>query len=140
MKLVGCLPWSVAERTAFCALALHDYVDPMTGLELALQQASEPAALEVIGLVAHKHGDLAAATTMLSMRARAGDAAVRVYLKAADAFARLGRGDEARAMIVLGRQARPHSVGIRAAEALYAPAPAKKGKKNVSGAGAARTP
>lgn len=83
--------------------------EPLTALREALERPTELASLEVIGLVAHGHGDFAAAATMLGTRARAGDAAVRVHLKAADAFTRLGRNEDAAAMLELGRDARPLS-------------------------------
>jgi hypothetical protein len=107
--LARCLPWPVAEREAYRALATYDDGDPTAALTRALDHPSEPASLEVIGLVAHAHGDLPAAATMLSMRARAGDASVRVYLKGADALARLGRRKDAESLLAMGREARPHS-------------------------------
>ena len=83
--------------------------DPLDALRHALERPTDLASLEVIGLIAHDHDDFAAAATMLGMRARAGDASVRVYLKAADAFSRLGRREDAAAMTALGRAARPLS-------------------------------
>ena len=82
---------------------------PLTALREALERPTDLASLEIIGLVAHGHGDFVAAATMLGMRARAGDASVRVHLKAADAFTRVGRIQDAAAMLQLGREARPLS-------------------------------
>lgn len=126
-RLAAALPWTPAARSAFRARITHDAIDPIAGLKLALDHPTEPAASEVIGLVAHGQGDLVAAAAMLGIRARAGDAPVRVYLKAADALLRLGRRDEAAAMLASGREARPH------ARALFAPPtavkPVKKGAR-----------
>ncbi len=108
------LPWPTAEREAFQARLAHEVGDP-TALARALEHANELASFEVIGLVAHAHGDYAAAATMLRMRANAGDAPVRVYLKGADALLRLGRRKDAQELLDQGREARPHSRALLAA-------------------------
>jgi hypothetical protein len=112
--LSASLPWSPARRAAHRALVTYDKLDPMAALKLALEHTGEPEALEVIGLVAHAHGDFAAAAGVLGMRAQAGDAAVRVHLKAADALRRLGKKTEADAMLALGVESRPASKGLAA--------------------------
>ena len=112
--LTRSLPWPTAEREAFRARIAHELGDP-TALSRALEHANELASLEVIGLVAYAHGDYAAAATMLRMRANAGDAPVRVYLKGADALVRLGRRQDAQALLDQGREARPHSRALLAA-------------------------
>ncbi len=112
--LTRSLPWPIAEREAFRARLAHEVGDP-TALARALEHATELASFEVIGLVAHAHGDFAAAATMLRMRANAGDAPVRVYLKGADALIRLGRKQDAQALLAQGREARPHSKALLAA-------------------------
>ncbi len=117
--LAAALPWSIAEREAFRALVAYDGGDAMGALQRALAHTDEMASLEVIGLVAHAHGDFPAAAAMLSMRAKAGDASVRVYLKGAEALARLGKHHEAEQMIAMGREARPASKALLAAS--YAP-------------------
>lgn len=90
------------------ALLLLQAGEPMAALTIALEHAGEPDALTVIGLVAHAHGDLPAAVGMLSLRARS-DAPAAVYLKAADALARLGKKADAATMLAAGRDARPFS-------------------------------
>lgn len=91
------------------ALLTYDAASPMSALELALAHPNAPGSQEVLGLVAHAHGDFAGAAAMLGPRARAGDAAVRVYVKAADAFTKLGQPEAAAEMRALGRAARPHA-------------------------------
>ncbi len=112
--LTRSLPWPTAEREAFRARLAHEIGDP-TALSRALEHATELASFEVIGLVAHAHGDFAAAATMLRMRANAGDAPVRVYLKGADALVCLGRKQDAQVLLAQGREARPHSKALLAA-------------------------
>ena len=114
-KLTKCLPWSSAEREAFRALATFHAGEPTAALTRALEHPTELAAMEVIGLVAHQHGDFAAAATMLSMRAKAGDASVRVHLKGADALLRLGRKADAAHILALGCESRPFSRALMAA-------------------------
>lgn len=114
-NLVACLPWTLAERAGYRALVTFDAGDPIAALTRALEHPQALTSQEVIGLVAHSHGDMAAAATMLTMRAEAGDAPVRVYLKAADALARLGRLDDARAILALGRESRPLSRALAGA-------------------------
>lgn len=112
--IARCLPWTAGEREAFRALVTFNSGEPNAALTRALEHPTELAAQEVIGLVAHQHGDYAAAATMLSMRGKAGDASARVYLKGADALLRLGRKADAAQLIALGREARPASRALLA--------------------------
>jgi tetratricopeptide (TPR) repeat protein len=114
--LTRCLPWSLGEREAFRALATFHSGDPTGALPRALEHPAELASMEVIGLVAYQHGDFAGAAMMLGMRAKAGDASVRVHLKGADALVRLGRRQEAVRLLALGSESRPHSRGLMAAQ------------------------
>lgn len=107
--LARSLPWPTAEREAFRALAAYDAGEPAAALARALEHPTEPSSFEVIALVAHAHGDHAAAATMATMRAKAGDAPVRLYLRGADALARLGRRQDAETLLAMGREARRHS-------------------------------
>ncbi|MDB4941433.1 MAG: hypothetical protein JWP97_967 [Labilithrix sp.] len=116
--LTASLPWKTSEREALRALYTYNAGDEAAAMTRALEHAHELAAQEVIGLVAHAHGDWSAAATMLSMRAAAGDAAVRVYVKGADALAHLGRKTEAERLLAAGREARPHARGLGAAAAV----------------------
>lgn len=124
--LTAALPWPTSKREALRALLTHDEGEPLTALARALEHPLEPDALEVIGLVAYAHGDWSAAATMLAMRADAGDAPVRVYLRGADAMRRLGRPADAEALLAMGREARPGSVALSPSvrhEAIHAEAP-----------------
>ena len=110
LRLAASLP----AGDALHALFLFQAGEPMAALTLALEHASEPDALTVIGLVAHAHGDLPAAVGMLSLRART-EAPAAVYLKAADALARLGKKADAATMLAAGHDARPFSSAFPAA-------------------------
>ena len=114
-KITRCLPWSIAEREAFRALLTFHSGDSAGALVRALEHPTELASMEVIGLVAYQHGDFSAAATMLTMRAKAGDASVRVHLKGADALMRLGRKADAAHLLALGRESRPFSRALMAA-------------------------
>jgi tetratricopeptide (TPR) repeat protein len=113
-RLTNALPWSVAEREAFRALLTFRSGEWPAALTRAMDYPTELAAMEVIGLVAYQHGDFSGAATMLSMRAKAGDASVRVHQKAADALVRLGRRAEAAQMLALGLESRPFSRALAA--------------------------
>lgn len=108
-RLAASVPWTAGELVAFRAVATHEAGDPMKALNLALRHPQELGSMEVIGLVALEHGDLAAAAGMLSLRAKAGDAPARVYLRGAEVLVRLGQRKEAESILALGREARPHS-------------------------------
>lgn len=113
--LASALPWSVPEREAFRALLTFHSGDWASALARAMEYPTELASMEVIGLVAHRHGDYPGAAAMLSMRAKAGDASVRVHLKGADALLRLGRRAEAAQLLALGLESRPFSRALVAA-------------------------
>ncbi len=113
--LASCLPWPVSEREAFRAFLTFHSGDWASALTRAMEHPTELSSMEVIGLVAHRHGDFSAAATMLSMRAKAGDASVRVHLKGAEALLRLGRRAEAAQLLALGLESRPFSRALVAA-------------------------
>lgn len=113
--LTNALPWSVSEREAFRAWLTFHAGDWAAALTRAMEHPTELTSMEVIGLVAHRHGDYPGAAAMLSMRAKAGDASVRVHLKGADALMRLGRRAEAAQLLALGLEARPFSRALAAA-------------------------
>lgn len=113
-RLAASIPWTAGELVAYRALATLEAGDSMKALNLALQHPQELGSMEVIGLVAQEHGDLAAAAGMLSLRAKAGDAPARVYLRGAEVLVRLGQRKEAEAMLALGRESRPHSRAFEA--------------------------
>ena len=111
-RLLASLPVPVGRRAALHALLAFDLLGPIAGLTIALGHPTELDSQEVIGLVAHRQGDWEGARSMLSLRAQRADASVRVYAKASDACARLGRAAEADRWLALGREARPHALGL----------------------------
>lgn len=117
LRLGRALGMTDADVTAARAGARYE-TDPMAALNLALEAPDE--ACEVIGLVAHAHGDLEAAIAMLVRRARAGDAPVHVYLHGAEALAKRGRHADAKSLVTAGLEARPGSLALLAAAKAYA--------------------
>ena len=101
-RLARSLPGSIAARAARHALLAHDAGEPTRAFAVAVEHGEQPDAMEVIGLVALAHGDVAAAATLLGQRALAGEAAVRVHAGAATALVELGRLDEAHEVVVRG--------------------------------------
>lgn len=83
-------------------------------LNLALTAPEQPKALEVIGLDAARRGEWEAAATMLVERAMKGPAPVKVYWEGAGALQHLRQGQAAQELLEMGRQARPHSLQLRA--------------------------
>jgi tetratricopeptide (TPR) repeat protein len=112
-RLARSLPAAASESRATHALLCYEGGEPMAALTIALSYAEEPDAWEVIGLVAHDSGDMAAAAAMLSRRARAGDVSVRVALRGASALVAVGDRLGAERLMDLGRSSRPHAVSLR---------------------------
>jgi tetratricopeptide (TPR) repeat protein len=113
-RLASSLPATDAESRATLALLLYEGGEPMEALELALACSTEPDALEVIGLVAHDKGDLAAAGPLLAKRARAGDCSVRVALRGGAALRAIGQRAAAEEVLAIGRASRPHARSLAA--------------------------
>ncbi len=111
-RLALALPHRPSESAAMSALFRYEGGEPMVALSAALACADEPDALEVIGLVAHDKGDMAASAVMLSRRARAGDVSVRVVLKGCAALRATGKRAAADQLLELGRASRPHSPSL----------------------------
>lgn len=107
--LARSLPGSVSERASRHALFAYDAGDSTRAFAAALEHGEEADAMEVIGLVALAHGDVAAAATLLGRRSALGDAAVRVHASAATAFVELGRIEEAQEIVLRGITQRPAS-------------------------------
>jgi hypothetical protein len=107
--LARALPATASESQATLALLLYEGGEPLAALEQALGCTEEPDALEVIGLVAHDKGDLAAAGALLAKRARAGDCSVRVALRGAEALRATGQRTAAEELLAIGRASRPHA-------------------------------
>ena len=116
-RLARSLPGTPSESVATLALLMYEDRQPLEALRLALTCATEPDALEVIGLVAHETGDLAAAGTLLAKRARAGDCSVRVALRGATALRATGRGAAADELMEIGRASRPHARSLATSRA-----------------------
>jgi hypothetical protein len=108
-RLSRSLPGTPNESLATLALLTYEDRQPLEALRLALSCATEPDALEVIGIVAHETGDLAAAGTLLVKRARAGDCPVRVASRGALALRATGRAALADELLEIGRASRPHA-------------------------------
>ncbi len=112
-RLARSLPGAREEAQAMHALLLYEGGEPMAALRLALGCAAEPDACEVMGLVAHENGDMAAAAAMLMRRAHAGDVSVRVALRGSSALQATGDRAGAERLMVMGRESRPHSIALR---------------------------
>jgi hypothetical protein len=116
-RLARALPATDAESQATLALLLYEGGEPLAALEQALGCTEEPDALEVIGLVAHDKGDLAAAGALLAKRARAGDCSVRVALRGSEALGAKGQRAAAEELLAIGRASRPHARAFAMARA-----------------------
>ena len=111
-RLARSLPGTPAEALATYALLRYEGGEPLAALRVALGCAEEPDAWEVIGLVAHEKGDMGASAMMLSRRARAGDASVRVVLRGSAALRMLGDAAGAERLMDVGRASRPHAMAL----------------------------
>jgi tetratricopeptide (TPR) repeat protein len=111
-RLALSLPGTASESRATHALLRYEGGEPMDALRIALTCAEEPDACEVIGLVAHESGDMAASAAMLSRRARAGDVSVRLALRGSAALRALGDRAAAERLLELGRASRPHAPSL----------------------------
>jgi hypothetical protein len=112
-RLALSLPGTASESRATLALLHYEAGESMEALRIALTCPEEPDACEVIGLVAHESGDMAASAAMLSKRARAGDVSVRVALRGSAALRATGDRAGAERVLELGRSSRPHAVSLR---------------------------
>ena len=112
-RLALSLPGTAREALATHALLRYEGGEPFEALRLALTCSEEPDACEVIGLVAHESGDMAASATVLSLRARAGDVSVRVALCGAAALRATRDHAGAERLMAMGRESRPHALALR---------------------------
>lgn len=114
LKKAACvLPGPQSANLARVALLLFRYHVREAAVQLAIENAQEPDAAEVLGLFAHEAGDWEAAAQFLTQRITAGPASVRVYARAAEALRNLGNPEIARAVLEIGLEHRPRSLLLR---------------------------
>lgn len=112
-KAAAVLPGTPTANLARVALLLYRNHARKPAVELAVANAHEPEAAEVLGLFAHAAGDWEAAAQFLTQRISAGPAPVRVYARAAEALRHLDNQEIARVVLEIGLDHRPQSLLLR---------------------------
>ena len=112
-KAAAVLPGTLSAGLARAALLLYRSHVREAAVQLAVENAQEADAAEVLGLFAHEAGDWDAAAQFLTQRIAEGPAPVRVYAKAAEALRNLGNEEIARVVLEIGAEHRPQSMLLR---------------------------